>query len=74
LIAILPDGTEASGNYGPMFGKQQLYRPPEGAPTTAAAPPPASVPAPKSTEPAKGKQASEQIDKAVDVLRGLFKK
>jgi hypothetical protein len=34
LFAVFPDGTEASGTYGPMSGKLQMYKPPVAAPAT----------------------------------------
>lgn len=86
LIASLPDGTEHSGEYGPMFGKQQNFRPAAPAAATAAppaataappavaAPPTAAAPPAKASEPTKEKSAQEQINKAVDLLRGLLRK
>lgn len=74
LVAAFPDGTEASGVYGPMFGKQQMYKPSAAAPTPAATPTQANAPQPKPSEPARGKQATEQVDKAIDLLRGLIKR
>jgi hypothetical protein len=71
FVAMLPDGSEHTGAYRPMYGKLSMYRPAE-APAAQAATPPAKAPEPaKSTEPAKAKA---EVEKAVDVLRGLLKR
>jgi hypothetical protein len=75
FVAMLPDGTEHTGAYRPMYGKLVLYRPPEGPTAPAArAPvvPPGKVPEPANA-PDPGK-AKADVEKAVDVLRGLLKR
>ena len=72
FVATFPDGTRQTGEYRPMLGQLVMYRPPEGPEAQT------STPAAKAPEPAKpvdpATKAKADVEKAVDVLRGLLKR
>jgi len=72
FVAVLPDGSEHTGSYGPMYGKLSLFQPQEAPAAQSAGTPPAKTPeAAKTADPNKTKA---DIDKAIGVLRGLIKR